>query len=329
MVSETVHMKQGSISPFNQDGVWLRCNLHAHTTNSDGMLPPDMLKRYYWLGDCDVLAITDHDQLTPPPDATDDYNDLIVIRGTEISLRTPVTGGPLHLLGIGIEEMPQVSENATLAEATCAVKKAGGIAIVAHPWWSGISTEELGVMEGVAAIEVFNAGCEVTEGRGVSSQYWDSLLSRGVRVNAIATDDHHLPGFDSFRGWTMVKARERTAEAVLDALRRGHFYSSRGPSFHDIRFEDHQVIVETSPVAAISAVAQPPYGGRVNAGANGLTSRGKSDYTLAGRREGSIDGEMLTRVRFPLSLYPELRYVRFEAIDEYGRHAWSNPVWLR
>ena len=47
-------------SAFESPGSWLRCALHAHTTNSDGALPPDKLVSHdEWAG-FDVLAITDH-----------------------------------------------------------------------------------------------------------------------------------------------------------------------------------------------------------------------------------------------------------------------------
>ena len=48
------------MTPFEGDGVWLRCALHAHTTNSDGEMAPDMLVRHYEWAGFDVLAITDH-----------------------------------------------------------------------------------------------------------------------------------------------------------------------------------------------------------------------------------------------------------------------------
>ena len=48
------------MTPFEGDGVWLRCALHAHTTNSDGEMSPDMLVRHYEWAGFDVLAITDH-----------------------------------------------------------------------------------------------------------------------------------------------------------------------------------------------------------------------------------------------------------------------------
>jgi predicted metal-dependent phosphoesterase TrpH len=318
----------GSIAPFgmDMDGIWLRCSLHAHTTRSDGMLDPFMLRRYYTLGGYDVLAISDHDQLTEPPEREEPYETVLLLPASEISLRAPVSGGPLHVVALGIRAMPGLTEASTLPEAVRAIDQQGGIAIVAHPWWSGLLPEELGDLDGVAAIEVYNAGCEIEQGRGYSGQYWDALLARGIRMNAIATDDHHLPGFNAFHGWTMLRARERTPEAVLEALRAGAFYSSCGPAFRDIRLEGDELVVETSPVRSIAAVGQPPYGARVNAGSHGLAIFGRRKMTASGLREGIVDGEPLTEARFPAM--PGLRYVRIEIIDAQGRYAWSNPLWV-
>ena len=46
-------------------------------------------------------------------------------------------------------------------------------------------------------IEVFNAGCELEVGRGLSSVHWDELLEDGRLCPALVTDDSHHPGFDS------------------------------------------------------------------------------------------------------------------------------------
>jgi len=49
------------MSPFDDEGgIWLRCALHAHTTNSDGDMPPDKLVQHYERAGYDVLALTDH-----------------------------------------------------------------------------------------------------------------------------------------------------------------------------------------------------------------------------------------------------------------------------
>ena len=89
----------GGIGPWDgAPGVWLRCQLHAHTTESDGWLSPAMLRRYHATAGYDVLAITDHDGLTeiPPPHASFGGDDgLLVLPGTELSLKAPRSGGPL------------------------------------------------------------------------------------------------------------------------------------------------------------------------------------------------------------------------------------------
>ena len=45
---------------FLQKGTWLKCALHAHTTNSDGELAPADLVRHYEEAGFDALVITDH-----------------------------------------------------------------------------------------------------------------------------------------------------------------------------------------------------------------------------------------------------------------------------
>ena len=48
------------MSPFEAEGVWLRCALHAHTTNSDGEMSPDMTLPDVW---DDVAATLDRDAI--------------------------------------------------------------------------------------------------------------------------------------------------------------------------------------------------------------------------------------------------------------------------
>ena len=322
-----MHALKGlEIPAFDRDGVWLRCNLHAHSTNSDGLLDTRQLARLYDRAGYDLLAISDHDILTDLPDHDDN---MLLMSASEISLRAPMTGGPLHVLALGVETMPVVERSTPFAETVSAIVDSGGLAVVAHPWWSGLRPDELEPYEDVTAIEVFNAGCEVEQGRGHAAMFWDSLLANGTAVGGIATDDHHWPGFDTFRGWTMVRATERSVESVLDALRSGDYYASMGPAILDISLDDDALVVETSPVAAISAIAQPPYGGRVSSGSHGMNERGHSASQMGGRRTGAVDGEPITSARFPIRTDVDFRYLRVQVEDSRGRYAWSNPIWLR
>lgn len=324
----------GGIAPWDgADGVWLRCQLHAHTTESDGWLSPVALRRYHAQAGYDVLAITDHDRLTAIPPSHPSFGDddgLVVLGGTELSLRSPRSGGPLHVLGIGVREFPAVSRDASLTDAAAAIRTAGGLSYVAHPWWSGHRTEELGDFAGVTGIEVFNAGCEAEQGRGCSEAHWDAWLAAGHRLTGIAADDLHTPGWESFRAWTVVHAAARSPEAVLAALAAGRAYATTGPRIHAIAFDGETVSVRCTPARSIAIVAQPPYGARVNAGYHQIAYAGHRLPTPDAQSvEGQIDGELLTGALFPsLAIAPNLRYLRVVVVDELGRQAWSNPVWL-
>ena len=326
----------GGIAPWDgADGVWLRCQFHAHTTESDGWLSPEMLRRYHAQAGYDVLAITDHDRLTeiPAPHRSHGGDDgLLVIGGTELSLKSPESGGPLHVLGIGVDVMPQIrdEQTSTLAEAAAAIRGAGGLAYIAHPWWSGHRADELGDFSGVTGVEVFNAGCETEQGRGNSEAQWDLWLSAGHRLTAIAADDLHTPGFESFRAWTMVHAAERSREAVLAALAAGRSYATTGPRISTIAVDGEALHVRSTPARSITVLAQPPYGARVNAGHHEIAFFGSRLATADGHGgEGIIEGDWLTGADFPrLAGAAGLRYVRVVVTDPHGRSAWSNPIWL-
>src|SRR5204863_1847209 len=101
----------GRVNPFEAAGVWLKCALHAHTTNSDGELAPDLLVRHYDRAGYDVLAITDHWVRTVERST----KNLLVIPSTELNAQA---GGPehdAHVLALGVEADPAVPEGAFAA----------------------------------------------------------------------------------------------------------------------------------------------------------------------------------------------------------------------
>jgi predicted metal-dependent phosphoesterase TrpH len=313
------------IVPFDgQPGEWLRCAFHVHTTKSDGWLQPHVQRQYHAWGGYDVLFITDHDGFTPEPDGDDA---VLVIGGTELSLTAPKSGGPLHLLGIGVTAKVDIDRDATLLDAATAVRATGGLPFLAHPVWSGLRTDEVDGIESCAGVEIFNAGCDVEQGRGHNDAHADIWLSMGHRLNLIATDDTHYPGYDAFRAWVLVHAAERSREAVLDALANGRFYSTTGPRITDLSFDGGILTVRTTPVRAIAALSNPPHGGQVTAGHHALTYRGERLRTKDDQAwEGIVDGDLLTGARFPIR--PGMRYLRIVLTDDHGRKAWSNPIWI-
>src|SRR5919204_2876080 len=257
-------MDERPVNPFAIAGSWLRCALHAHTTNSDGELPPEMLVRHYEWAGFDVLAITDHWVRTDVPST----ERLLVIPSTELNARVDGAASDAHVLALGVRADPVApdAEFDGLAETVAWVLANGGVPYIAHTYWSGLRTDQFEACEGLVGLEVWNAGCELEVGRGDASLHWDEVLERGRGLFAIAVDDSHHPGFDSGFSWTMVRAAERTQEAVLEALRTGAFWSSTGPELHGLGIDDGAVVVRCSPAASVTLFAGRRRGARANAG---------------------------------------------------------------
>src|SRR5213593_3122874 len=301
-------------SPFAATGKWLRCALHAHTTRSDGELSPDELVSLYERAGFDVLAITDHWVRTEAR-STDR---LLVVPSSELSYLLPGEADG-HLLAFGIDEDPRefVRTGPDLAAAAAWVGEHGGVAYLAHPYWSGAPASGLKLSDGVAGLEVYNAGCELEVGRGLSTVHWDDLLERGGRYFGIATDDSHHADFDSGFAWVWAHVAERSQAAVLDALATGSFYSSAGPLVHELHLENGSVEVLCSPCQRVTLCTSPRRGSSVSAGRFGYRYGGE---ILCESDEGKITGARLDR---PAGS----PYGRIELVDSYGRKAWTNPLW--
>ena len=302
--------------PWRQDGQWLRCALHAHTTSSDGELTPKGLAEHYARAGYDVLAITDHWVRTE----AEPVGDLLVIPSVELNCVLPEARDG-HVLGFGLSCEPAElatlgAEYADLARTADWIEAHGGIAYLAHPYWTGAIPGRLELPANVAGIEVFNAGCELEVGRGLASVHWDELLEAGRLCPAIATDDSHHPGFDSNHAWTWVRVAERSTAAVLAALASGSFYSSNRPVIHDLRREGDAVEVRCTPCRAVTLVSGKSLGSAVNAGHLG--------YRHGGAVLATDDAGLITAAR--LSIPPAALHVRVEATDALGRRAWANPL---
>lgn len=91
------------IAPFNRDGEWLRCQLHSHTTNSDGEATADGLIEHYVRAGFDVLAITDHWHIT-----TAAHDELVLLPSSELSARLEGRGDfDADVLAYGIDVLPE------------------------------------------------------------------------------------------------------------------------------------------------------------------------------------------------------------------------------
>ena len=320
------------VGPFAVAGEWLKCALHTHSTVSDGTLPPDRLALTYAEAGFDVLAITDHWRIA----RVESTDRLLTIPAAELGFdlkypnRERQSG---EFLAYGINDLPEdpggnrdnwmfnAEENweartfVDLAAGAKWAKDQGALIYVAHPYWNGLSVEELRESEGYVGLEVFNGSAEIETGRGDSSVWWDALLADGRTVFGIGTDDQHYPLFELGVAWTMVRAADRSVEAVLEALRQGHSYFSHGPSIHHIQANRDYVEVTCSPARSVVLHMEQEYGVSVTIGRNG-------------RRMGRIletdSAGLITRVSLDCD-HEAAQYRRVSVIDEFGAKAWSNP----
>lgn len=289
-------------NPFAAAGHWYKANLHAHTTESDGKLSPAQVAIHYRRQGYHVLALTDHERVTPASEFS--THDFICLEGLEVGSGRSESGGSFHIVGLGLpvgfSGYPKDHPQATLD----AIAAAGGLGFVAHPYWSCLLAHDMVGLRNCLGIEVINYGCEIEIAKGISSIHWDDLLVRGERYLAFGVDDGHRCGWDFYGGFTMVKAPELTPEAILTALRRGHCYSSMGPLIHDLRLTDDGIEVECTPAQMINFVANNQ---------NGWCALRERGPLLTGARYLRGGNE---------------RYVRVEVVDAAGLRAWSQPIFF-
>ena len=297
------------LNPFARPGGWYRGVFHCHSTNSDGDRPVESVIAWYAEQGYDVVAITDHNQMTRVPDPRRDRP--LVIPGTEVDVGRTRLGEPYHILGIGLRQMIDLPRDVAARHGLDvqavieALRKAAATVFVAHPYWSGLVVEDLLSLHGVAGIEVFNANTEVDIGKGYSGVHWDDCLSRGKLLLGAANDDAHWRLRDYGRAWTMLRLESLTPQAVAEALGTGAFYASTGAVLENVAFDGATVAVRIPPpgAAEVRFMCDRRWGQRVVAEGPPLE---RATYSLRGRE----------------------KFVRIEIITPSGEQAWTNPLFL-
>ena len=301
---------------FAAPGRFYRGNLHTHSDRSDGVLSAAEVCRRYRAEGYDFIALTDHfvGLFGYPITDTTGFRDegFTTILGAEVHSGAMKNGEIWHLVAVGLPsdfapgEVPHfepVEGQEDAASLARRARDAGAYVAIAHPQWSGLTLDDARTIAAAHAVEVYNHGCAVGCDRPDGFHMLDLLLAEGRRLALIATDDAHFAEPDHFGGWVMVKAAANEPEALLDALKAGHFYSSQGPEIRDIRVHRDGIVVDCSSAAAIIVQGQ-------------------------GSAAKALHGSSMTTGRMPLSPFAALPWVRVTVVDRAGRRAWSNPIWF-
>ena len=298
-------MKQ---SYFPEKGVWLKGNIHSHSTVSDGMFTPEELVRGYHGQGYDFLSMTDHNILMPHDDLAKDG--FLLLAGLEHDIEYS-PDRCVHVVGLSAAEKNHTDylcKRYSAAELTDQqmidmMREDGQFVTLAHPVWSRMKWEEILSLKGYHAIEIYNNGTEHLCHSGNAELLWDLLLREGKKLLATAVDDVHVAE-DLYGGWIWVKAADRSKSSILDALHSGAYYSTSGPVIHDFGTDDGQVYLSCSACREIHFVTYSPRGKSFFA--NGDTLLTQAAWSLTGRES----------------------YVRAVCVDANGRSAWTNPIFF-
>lgn len=159
----------------------LKVNLHAHSSESpDACLSPRRLAQHYRNHGYDVIAITDHNRITEPPDV----DGITTIKGVEWS----IGGGMQHLL-----EYPDLD-----------------LRILPHPNVGGYVGDRLTHViheYDVDGVEIYNRGLQTTLRRDIPEG-----------VFGVSHADFHHPG-DESSGHFWLRAPSRSPTHIAQALK--------------------------------------------------------------------------------------------------------------
>ena len=190
----------------------LRIDTHVHSDASyDGHDPVELILEHAADIGLDGVVITDHDVMHASLRAAElapEYG-LVGIPGVEVSTAHG------HLLAIGVEEMPP--HRAPLRETVRWVRDHGGVAVVPHPFQRsrhGVPKRVLKRTD-VDAVEVYNSWLFT----GYKNRRARRFADRRGYPGVAGSDAHTVPFVG--RAYTELDVDERSADAVLDAIRRG------------------------------------------------------------------------------------------------------------
>ncbi len=296
--------------PFDRPGRFWRGNLHTHSTLSDGKLSPQQVCQLYRESGYDFLALTEHFMerysyaiADTRPFRTADFTTLI---GAELHTGRIENGLLWHILAVGLPlDFAPYPPGETGPQVAARALEAGAYVAIAHPNWYNLSEADALSLGPVHAIETYNGDTEDHNDRAESWYMLDRLLEQGHRYYALATDDAHIDGTraDALRGWVHVKAEALEPEAILAALKAGHYYSSTGPRILD---------VQVSPGESITIRCTPA--SRIMVTGSGW----QAEYTSG---PGLIEATLpLQNIKAP--------YCRVTVRDAHGGRAWTNPIYF-
>ncbi len=213
---------------------WYKGELHAHSTESDGKYPVEKVIEAAIDYGLDYISLTDHTTSSQWHKLAKLVNSrTALIRSLEIT--SHIGHANLHGLSEWVNvyiDQPGWSVN----EAAHEVHAQGGLFCVNHAFSGHLSWQDFELDWSLVDLEEIYHNLE-----GANNSYqlslWDQHLNSGYRIVGVGGIDSHNPynGLHELgQVVTWIHADELSEKGILDGLRRGQVYISRGP---ELRFK--------------------------------------------------------------------------------------------
>lgn len=220
-----------------------KTNLHAHTTNSDGVFHPHQVVDLYHNAGYSILSITDHNEITYPWTAFSSINTIYENRNPDALGMLAIEGNELsaaHHTGSYLNAVP--GSGADMNEAFNTMTQIDGLGAFKHPgrYWN-ISTQYLpgdqysidwysNYYESypvIVGMELFNMGDRYPNDRVL----WDELLTRMMPDRPVwghSNDDMHNTN-QLFKNYNYMLMPELSPEAFRASMGNGASYFAHEP----------------------------------------------------------------------------------------------------
>ena len=321
---------------------WFKGNTHAHTTicgHADSK--PDVVAGWYHDHGYNFLILSEHNHFIDPatvklPEKV--RKDFLLIPGEEVTGHKVIHTTAMNIDHLVPWNFDHHERSKIIQNHVDETRKAGGTTILNHPnfRWA-VKPEDILPVDHLYMFELYNGHPAVAnfgDAHHMSTEeQWDHLLTAGMKIYAVASDDaHHFAKWgdrqsNPGRGWVMVKANKLDPHTITHAMLDGDFYATSGVLLKNVNLLNNALHIEVDTCATEQELKSPVLpGSRVREGVSGykiefIGPEGKILKTASGTKAQFAMSDCHAYVRCKISLLKQGEGNKLRAY-----YAWTQPV---
>lgn len=297
-----------------------RCDLHSHSTHSDGRYSIDEINKWIEHAGLDLLAVTDHDTLSQ----TEECN-----RFPSLWSGIEVSAFKHHVVVLSPNENV-TEEYESLKEMLDKIKNGRGLPFIAHPcgWYRNPYTseaiQEIENLENTFLMEIGNGAgnmfnyFDVTDAEAI--KLWDRLLMDGKKVLGLGNTDAHM-AYQLGIIWNGILCETLDSIDVIKTIEKGRLFVSDGP-ICIIEIEDRKM------GDTITSNKE-----KLNVKVECYDIKGISNLRVIKNgeiiKDKHFNDDKSVEIEFKDTTTEEIGYFRAESYSLDKRRAYTNPIFIR